>query len=275
MLPVINILNAGIWESAEGSKEKTLPRVTRGYEIEYCISSVESYIDDGHYVNQKGNIIFARPGQVRYSKLPLKVYFIYFDIESCDETFVNMLANIPTSSYIEMDELKSFEKIMRYNEKKDSDSILKMQIILLNLLYNLSSSATAQNPFEYKKQKYSGELIPVIRYMQENVYQKCSAEELASVSGYSLPHFNAVFRSVFHNSPINYFNILKINEAKRLLINTTLPVCEIAQSLQYSSINYFCSSFRLFVGKTPLEFRKTASFVYNTATNSEELIVDI
>lgn len=263
MLPEISIINAGKWQSRENSTEKTLPRVTQHYELEYCLSPIESYIDDEHYLNPKGNILFIKPGQVRCSRLPIKVHFIYFDIASSDEAFERMLTKIPTSSYLELEEIKSFERINRCYQKKDGDSVLKMQIILLNLLCTLSLSATASDPFEYKKQKYSDELIPVIQYMQENLYSKVSAEDFARVSGYSLPHFNTIFRSVFHNSPINYFNILKINEAKRLLLNTASPICEIAQILQYSSINYFCSSFRSFVGKTPLEFRKSTSSEYD------------
>ena len=263
MLPEIEILNAGIWQSREDSNEKTLPRVTQHYELEYCLSPVESYINDGHYLNQKGNILFIKPGQVRHSRLPIKVNFIYFDVNASDEAFESMLDKIPTSSYLELDEIKSFERIKRYYENKDGDSVLKMQIILLNLLYTLSSNAAAADPFEYTKQKYSDELIPVVRYMQENLYNKVNADDFARASGYSLPHFNTVFRSVFHNSPINYFNLLKISEAKRLLLNSSLPVCEIAQMLQYSSVNYFCSSFRSFVGKTPLEFRKSPSSEYD------------
>lgn len=49
---------------------------------------------------------------------------------------------------------------------------------------------------------------------------------------------------------------LRINEAKRLLIETNLPVRDISDKVGFADYNYFCRVFKKVVGKPALSYRK-------------------
>lgn len=58
-------------------------------------------------------------------------------------------------------------------------------------------------------------------------------------------------------SPIEYFNSLKIAEAKKLLRREELSVSRIADMLGYLSIHTFSRAFKRYVGFSPTEYRKS------------------
>jgi AraC-like DNA-binding protein len=50
---------------------------------------------------------------------------------------------------------------------------------------------------------------------------------------------------------------LRLNHAKRLLRETSLPIAEVAAASGYSEVSYFGRRFRIEVGCTPSEYRRT------------------
>ena len=50
-------------------------------------------------------------------------------------------------------------------------------------------------------------------------------------------------------------NKIRIDEAKRLLLSTNLPVSEIAGMAGYDNISYFSTVFRKHVGMSPVDWR--------------------
>lgn len=49
---------------------------------------------------------------------------------------------------------------------------------------------------------------------------------------------------------------IKISHAMALLVNTNLPIMEIAGQCGYDNSNYFSDSFKKIVGVSPLKYRK-------------------
>lgn len=52
----------------------------------------------------------------------------------------------------------------------------------------------------------------------------------------------------------------RVRQAKRLLLQTSLPIQSVSQQLGYSSATGFSSQFRHYVGVSPSQFRENASF---------------
>lgn len=63
------------------------------------------------------------------------------------------------------------------------------------------------------------------------------------------------FRERYGTSPKSYHELLRINEARRLLGETRMEITAIAVELGYSSSQHFASQFRGLVGCTPTVFR--------------------
>ena len=64
------------------------------------------------------------------------------------------------------------------------------------------------------------------------------------------------FEKIVGCTPIEYRNQIRIERAKTLLEDTSLPIQEIAATVGYSSATYFCDAFKKAVGVSPMKFRK-------------------
>ncbi|WP_331739378.1 AraC family transcriptional regulator (plasmid) [Streptomyces sp. NBC_00637] len=100
----------------------------------------------------------------------------------------------------------------------------------------------------------------VIADMQANLGQDLTIDDMARTAMFSKFHFTRVFRDVTGTSPGRFLSALRLQEAKRLLINTTFSVADISSQVGYSSVGTFSSRFKACVGVSPSVFRELGGF---------------
>jgi transcriptional regulator GlxA family with amidase domain len=86
--------------------------------------------------------------------------------------------------------------------------------------------------------------------------RKIAVSELSRSVGVSDTQLFRLFRTHLKDSPLTYFNTMKIKRAGELLRHTLIPVKEIAFSLGYEEPAYFTNQFRKILGISPREYRK-------------------
>lgn len=74
--------------------------------------------------------------------------------------------------------------------------------------------------------------------------------------GFSTQQMVEIFKSEYGMTPKNYMDILRIEEAKRLLNQTTDEIIDIAYSVGFNSISTFYRFFKKSTGKSPSAYRK-------------------
>ena len=72
---------------------------------------------------------------------------------------------------------------------------------------------------------------------------------------YSRSFICRIFKEETGETLITYFNRVKIEEAKNLLLNTDNTVTEISEMLGFSEVKYFGVIFKKQVGKSPAAYR--------------------
>lgn len=97
-----------------------------------------------------------------------------------------------------------------------------------------------------------------VRYMNENLERKLTLKELAAYLGYSVSQLSLVFRNRTGHSPLNYFNLLKIQRACQLLETTGLKVNQISSKVGIDDSYYFSRLFAKVVGISPRAYRQGA-----------------
>jgi AraC family transcriptional regulator len=96
----------------------------------------------------------------------------------------------------------------------------------------------------------------VITMMYERVGDELTVDDLARTAVYSKFHFSRTFRRITGVSPGRFLSALRFQEAKRLLVHTSLSVAEISNQVGYSSLGTFSTRFKKFIGVTPTEYRR-------------------
>ena len=97
----------------------------------------------------------------------------------------------------------------------------------------------------------------IISFMEERLYGKFTMDELSKKMSFSKTYISKYFSRVSGHSVIDYFNIMKINEAKRLIRETGHNFFEISEMLMFSNSHYFSTLFHRYTGMTPSQYKKS------------------
>jgi AraC-like DNA-binding protein len=98
------------------------------------------------------------------------------------------------------------------------------------------------------------EVAEVISFMQKNLHRNLSNRDLEKLTGYSVRHFNRVFKRYFRLSPVQYHLQQRIAYAMRLLTVSDKPVKEIAATVGFPDQLYFSSVFKRRTGIPPSKY---------------------
>jgi AraC-like DNA-binding protein len=147
-----------------------------------------------------------------------------------------------------------FEDIMTHIEMSFNDD----SMIYANTRFAYFLTTFKASIFSTNSQKIDtpDSIAKVINYMREHLTEMLTLEQLAEVAGMSTSHFSAVFRQKVQSSPIQFFTVLKIQQACRLLEYSTLRIKEIAYQIGYSDPYHFSRVFTTVMGISPRDFRK-------------------
>jgi AraC family transcriptional regulator len=92
--------------------------------------------------------------------------------------------------------------------------------------------------------------------MAERLSEDLNLDQLAARVGLSEYHFGRLFKRAIGFSPSRYQIDLRMNEARRLLRETSGSIVEIALDVGYPNPSHFAKLFRRENGLTPSEHRR-------------------
>lgn len=117
----------------------------------------------------------------------------------------------------------------------------------------------------------------VQNYIVSNLTEKITTEKIADELGLNRSYLSSQFKKETGMNLVDYISILKVDEAKRLLLTTDYSFVHISNTLCFSSQSYFQSVFKKYTGSTPKEFRSRGlhSLRSEKETNSGENNTDI
>jgi AraC-like DNA-binding protein len=132
-----------------------------------------------------------------------------------------------------------------------------LYIIFSIMLSNTNSVKDNLNVFvkNYKTEN----IKKVLSYIQENYQNKISISELAELTNMSNGHFYRFFKQMTRNTPIDYINSNRVNQAASLLTDTDNTISRIAFEVGFDNISYFIKMFKKYQKCTPREYRNRQS----------------
>jgi transcriptional regulator GlxA family with amidase domain len=104
-------------------------------------------------------------------------------------------------------------------------------------------------------------LRAVMIMMENNIEKIISIAKLAAYVGLSRRQLERLFMKETNNSPAIMYKRIRLDQAKRLLMQTKAPIIEIAVEVGFENASHFSRLFRQIYGKPPSEFRARAQRV--------------
>jgi AraC-like DNA-binding protein len=97
--------------------------------------------------------------------------------------------------------------------------------------------------------------------MRANLDERVTVDDLARAAMFSKFHFSRIFQRATGLSPGRFLSALRLDEAKRLLLTTSITVADIGHRVGYHSVGTFSSRFRCSVGVSPIFYRQLGGVV--------------
>ena len=108
----------------------------------------------------------------------------------------------------------------------------------------------------------------VITTARERLGEPISLRDMSRVAYLSAFHFNRVFHEITGLPPAKFISAMRLDEAKRLLLNTELSITDICFEVGYNSLSTFTRRFNQRVGLGPREFRYLAERITPASVES-------
>ena len=108
----------------------------------------------------------------------------------------------------------------------------------------------------------------VITTARERLCEPISLHDMSRVAYLSAFHFNRVFHQITGLPPNKFISAMRLDEAKRLLLNTDRSITDICFDVGYNSLSTFTRLFTQRVGLGPREFRYLAERITPSSVES-------
>lgn len=194
-----------------------------------------------------------------FAKDPPVAYYVHFTGDAAVESMA--LLNPREDMIYEIQERTIFENLFRrlfllynshriFGEPKQPICFPEINGVLLELLDILIRSSKPA------KKHHPSEIMVASSYILEHYQENIDLAECAAKVHMSLSRFSHLFTENMGISPYRFILLLRIDNAKELLLYSNASIREVAESTGFSDATYFSRLFHKYVGVSPQSFRK-------------------
>ncbi|MEJ2883616.1 helix-turn-helix transcriptional regulator [Pedobacter sp. GR22-6] len=145
-----------------------------------------------------------------------------------------------------------FNSVIEHTKREKAGYQSLISGATLHLLGSIHAAVTGRSIMNEDKENIINKARVLFR---SNLTTEFSAEQAAEKLHISYSYFRKLFKSYTGISPGQFYIQLKIEKAKELLSDHSIPVKEIAYELRFESHFYFSKLFKAKTGLTPTAYR--------------------
>ncbi len=225
------------------------PKPIPYYDLTFVLDGSITYVVDNiKYVLNKNDAIFISPGMIRERlKSDNAVWYVSFNFETLDDFDPSLAIYLPKSFSSDMKRLIqvfSDSHILPGSLSKQKATNL-LNFILIELLER--NSHQSQNAYVNK----------IIKIIDKRLTEKLTLRNISTELNLSKEYVSFIFKKETGKTLTNYINEQKMIVAKELVVDSDMPLAEIAKVLGFENYNYFSRLFKKQFTRTPIDMRKT------------------
>ena len=143
-------------------------------------------------------------------------------------------------------------RLTRMSEDPDEYRVLA-PLVIRELVYRLMKGAQGDRLCHLAR--FGGQdhrMVRAVAFIRENFDQPLKVEEVASELSMSVSGFHAHFKAVTALSPLQFQKQLRLQEARRLMLNEKLDAAEAGHRVGYEDSSYFSRDYKRNFGEPPM-----------------------
>lgn len=240
------------------------------------------FYDNRAYIAEAGSLILVDSGQIHMSHSvtndPYKQYeriILYIDQDKIQQ-FDAMFPDLKMGEFmhehfgiyalsVDMQRRMTymFRTIMRELDEQLPRSQTAINLEIISTFINFWRESTPVSYLQDKENAMKGgregkyaTVYAVSDYVSTHFCEEITLDELANRFFISKYYLSRSFREVTGFGIREYVNILRVQKAQSMLLETNLSVSEIAETLGFDSITYFERIFKRHLAVSPVQFRR-------------------
>ncbi len=190
-----------------------------------------------------------------YKELIPYLDYVLFACESFDlvkyknetQTLRRMIANVLL--HLAKDQSGAQDQSYRDNLKRSAEELLWIFVNEYNMKNYYSRNWDAGY---HKTEKY----YTIMKYIFENYEMKNLMDYISKNEFYSKSYITHLFKQVGASSFQDVLTYVRLYRSERLLLDSDIPIIEIAERCGFSDIKYYTANFKKWFLHTPSEYRK-------------------
>lgn len=163
-----------------------------------------------------------------------------------------------TQDKITFSDTARIESTLALLEKLDTGIIKEEFALRCALFEDILTQYAIENALSSDgKSRKNMQIEGAIAQISENVHKKISLAEIGESTGLSYVQFIRRFKQHTGLTPSEYVAVLRLQKAKLLLLQTALPIKEIAYTCGFENEYYFSNFFKKHTNSSPSAFRNS------------------
>ena len=216
-------------------------------DCKHIIKSIDTDLAKMHFVSFESKSEQIKVFDELKTALPYRLkreLFLLF--EKANQTFTRVVEN--KKDFLQMSE----------NAPLGGDQLYKMYlegflIKLLRTLGDKSQSNTKQVKSEFEYTLYK----KMVDKLNSNIFGNYTVSDLCKELNYGKTYLSEIFKKYSDTSIMNYYNMQKIEQAKKLIDEDKYTLSQISDILKYNNQYYFSRVFKKYEGVSPSEYKRS------------------
>ncbi|MDD6174813.1 MAG: AraC family transcriptional regulator [Firmicutes bacterium] len=229
------------------------PRRISNYELVFVLKGQGNIVLENKQMTiQPGDLVCFRPGvlhSLSVSQEPcMEFYGVHFTLPAeMEQLPLPDLAQIKPAAQLEA----LFKDLLGVYQKKAYLYQWRQNLLLQQILCEIFTALYQESiPAEQARIK------KVLEYIHEDPSHPFTLEDLTARAGVKKTLFLQSFRNVTGTSPKQYIIGLRLESARSLLLETQMPVSQIAEKCGFTDAFYFSRRFKAKFSESPQQYRK-------------------
>ena len=239
--------------------------------------SFHLHLDDTDYSAQPGDVFLIRggvlhggtPEDCEYECLVFDLHGLFRSMDSVKGALRPVYRQqLLPKDYFTLTAPDKFHRIVGelmdiFHTKSDDASIDCTELETIGCISSLFAWIlkehlyTAAEDKDFSSNHRMEQIKSVLEFIENHYGENLTLEQLSTVAGMNPKYFCRIFRSITHQSPIDYVNFFRVEQAAYLLDSTALPITAVGLDSGFTESSYFTKVFKKYKGLTPRQYRQS------------------